>query len=160
MGLNDKQSLKTDGAYNRQVGFIDRWSLLWTCGVYIKTMTGIMMWICIFYGNIKYIADNNATRSNWSRRDVKYVSFLTHIPIINDNYRLPIFQWTTIALNLSTSVAEKALYTDRWKDVNPSISEGRLYSHNDTISENRVSSVLPAYSAETAEPPHKHHDLS
>ena len=48
----------------------------------------------------------------------------------------------------------QALYTDRWKDVNPSISEGRLYSHNGTISEYMVSSVLPAYSAETAELPH------
>ena len=48
----------------------------------------------------------------------------------------------------------QALYTGRWKDVNPSINEGRLYSHNGTISEYMVSSVLPAYSAETAEPPH------
>ena len=35
-----------------------------------------------------------------------------------------------------------------------SINEGRLYSHNGTISEYMVSSVLPAYSAKTAEPPH------
>ena len=34
-----------------------------------------------------------------------------------------------------TSVAIQVLYTDICKDVNPSISEGRLYSHNGTISE-------------------------
>ena len=32
----------------------------------------------------------------------------------------------------------------------PSISEGRLYNHNGTLSEYIMSSVLPAYSAETA----------
>ena len=37
------------------------------------------------------------------------------------------------------------------KDVSPSISEGRLYSHNGTISEYMVSSVHSAYSAD---PPH------
>ena len=31
---------------------------------------------------------------------------------------------------------------------------GHLYNRNGTISEYMVSSVLPAYSAETAEPPH------
>ena len=36
----------------------------------------------------------------------------------------------------------------------PLISEEHLYSHNGTISEYMVSSVLPAYSAETAELPH------
>ena len=55
--------------------------------------------------------------------------------------------------NIDIVLRIQALYTDRWNDVNPSISEGRLYSHNGTISEYMVSSVLPAYSAETAEPP-------
>ena len=49
---------------------------------------------------------------------------------------------------------DTSIYTDRWKYVNPSISEGRLYSHNGTISEYMVSSVLPAYSADSGTATH------